>query len=170
MQTLRSLSLLPKKEPFKGIAPLTDRPKQKVLLFDTCYVISLAKSGYPIEKSLEKLKQKGNVPVTTTQVMEELENIASSRRKDNGEPVLTSRQMCEIRTCTYNGILNVFSVEISDMLRKTAKKLLRKHSQKNNERVGEGELSLFALSHKLGLASISWEIKSNDSDVQALVA
>ncbi len=160
----------PSKPPeFNKKPPLVDSHCKSILL-DSCYLISVITSGYHVADSLQRLKGENSRLVVTPQVISELENIASSGRRENGRFVLTSKEMCELRECLYNGAVEIESVEISDLLRKTARKLLRKRSQKKNERVGEGELSLMAAAHKLGLASLSWEIRSHDSDVQALFA
>jgi rRNA-processing protein FCF1 len=156
--------------PFSA-TPLVDRiEKPKYVLLDTCYLISLMSSGYSIPETLSRLRQGNNEILTTGQVVAELENIASSRRKENdGSIVLTPRQMCEIRSMIYSGEIKVEDVEISPALRKAAMKLMRKNSPDGNMRLGEGEASLFALAHNLWSRG-SYEVLSSDSDVKALFA
>lgn len=87
---------LAKDTQFTKTQPLLDIP-QKFILLDTCYLISIATSGYPLEESLKRLKGENSKLIVTPQVIAELENIASGRRRENGRPVLTSREMCDLR-------------------------------------------------------------------------
>jgi len=156
--------------PFRA-TPLVDRlEKPTYVLLDTCYLISLMSSGYPLQETLSRLRQGGSEILTTRQVVDELENIASSRRRENdGSIVLTPRQMCEIRSMIYSGEIRVEDVDVSPGIRTAAVKLMRRNSSNGNMRLGEGEASLFALAHSFW-STVQYQVLSMDSDVAALFA
>jgi len=159
---------IPSKEPLTD-APAGPRPK--ITLLDTCYLISLARSDYPVKESLERLKGKsGSEIIITSQVLDELKNIAGSKRKaDDGSILLTSRKMCDILQCVYEGVISKETPLISSDERAQAQEALKQHSDKDNSRVGEGELSLWSLARSLRDV-FDCSIESSDSDVAALMA
>lgn len=159
---------IPSKDPLtEGIAG----PRPKLILLDTCYFVSLARSDYPIRESLERLKGKSDSEIiVTSQVLDELRNIASSKRKaDDGSLLVTNQQMCEVMQCVYEGVVSEEAPQISAAERAEAKATLLQNSNKNNSRVGEGELSLWSLARSLRDVFDCY-IESIDSDVAALMA
>jgi len=140
----------------------------KIVFLDTCYLISLANSAYSIKESISRLKErKGAELMVTGQVMDELERICSGKRSENGALVLERRQLEEIKAGVYCGALSKENVAISESDRAEAKEALARNSEKNNSRVGEGELSIWMAVKSLQ-SLFKCIVLSMDSDVKAL--
>ena len=144
--------------------------KQETIVFlDTCYLISLAKSGYPMKESLSRLKKRtGSELMVTGQVMDELERICSEKRRKDGELVLERRKFEEIKAEIYSKCISIEPVVIYESDRAEAKEALVRNSEKNNSRVGEGELSIWVAVKSLRTL-FDCMVMSIDSDVNALM-
>jgi len=141
----------------------------KIAFLDTCYLISLANSAYSIKESISRLKErKGAELMVTSQVMDELERICSGKRSENGVHVLERRKLEEIKAEFGSGMLSIETVDnIDDRDRAEAKEALARNSEKNNSRVGEGELSIWVAVKSLQ-SLFNCIVLSMDSDVKAL--
>ena len=171
MQKLEKRRFLPTGREKPG--PAANPFKGKLVFLDTCYIISLAKSGYPIKESFERLGNRtGSELVVTGQVMDELERICSERRveKEDGSLVLGRRALEEVKALAYSGsgVLSKEEVCIGEADREEAKGVLIRNSEKRNSRVGEGELSIWVAVKALK-DLFECAVMSIDSDVKALM-